>query len=383
MEVNRTWQQPSHPPPPINQYPKYIKANPHHQCKRRQHPFQDANFQDVSPIITTLLAQSTTSPTSPAFTTAFTTAAHRLVHQASALSDPTAAAHLLLRATALARIAAHSSSSSPSAAEARTLQQTIYRRATDLLWPDSPLDDGIRIPNMHAEFDMHAKHQPRRAQIPISVRIPLETLYTGAPCPAVLLFTPDRTGCTALIEAAFARGWGCVVVEETDSAGAGVGPSVMDWMMAVGFWDMQRVVAVVSSSHSAELEGLDTKLSGLVVLCHGDEKSTIAGCPVLVVDGASATIEAHGLWMPTATDEHDGFVAPAEYASGLCVGQLGTADWGRVFGWMENVMEGRDNGLPLPWDVVEQPTPPGSRDGLVDEVKEMMGLGLDLGVALL
>lgn len=322
----------------------------------------------------------------------------------------------------VARYPSHEGSSSSSSApsededdlkrEARELQRTYHRRAVGLLPSarDSPAEE-VLVPHLRdtaatgggsgsgsgstRNFDMGVRepgagrtnHQPqprRRAHIPLLVRVPGHTLRTGAPCPAAVVLARDRTGATRACEAALARGWAAVVVECPGSPeeAARTCASVLDWMAAVGFYDTERVVALGEGDAvlcAAAAPACGPRLRGVVAYVDGagtggerereqeveeqEEQEMMVGkeaprCHVLVVSGASKTVESNGLWTPAAErmmeqegEEEDGevrLVALAAYGPGSRerVGSLETAGGARAHDWLEDVMEGREPRVP-------------------------------------
>lgn len=373
-------------------------------CRRRQHPFQDASYLDFAPLFAAFAAQGVTSARSPAYTGALVAAARHLADPAAADSPA------LLRACALLRVAREGEKTQEPderKREAHRLQEAYHRRAVDLLRSagDSPLDE-VLIPHLHHRDNDDARArgggvreagagrrqqhssssaEPSRGRprhLPLLVRVPLSTLCTGEPCPAAVVLARDRTGATRTCEAVVARGWAAVVVEvarEEDEQPQGetaarVCASVLDWMRAVGFYDMSRVVAIgedgdVAVRAAAAMPTLGARLCGVVARLGdpaGEEEGVqvaapTPGCPVLVVRGASRAVASNGLWTPEGElrrevggvdDDGDSedLVALAAYGAGssVCIGALQTADGERACDWMEDVMEGREPRLPVP-----------------------------------
>lgn len=380
-----------------------------HACRRRQHPFQDASYLDFAPLFAALAAQGVTSARSPAYTNALVAGARHLA--ASADADTT----VLLRACALLRVAREGEDEEQDELkrEARRLQQEYHRRAVDLLRSaaDSPLDE-VLIPHLHRldkDVDARSGHDARvgggvreagagrqqqqqsssgepsrrrQRHLPLIVRVPLETLCTGELCPAAVVLARDRTGATRTCEAVLARGWAAVVVEVEEKKGAHeeeqdaarACASVLDWMRAVGFYDMSRVVAIgedgdVAVRAAAVMPSLGARLCGVVARLgeqsragEGVAAAPTSVCPVLAVRNASRAVTSNGLWTPVGEvrggdeDEEDNsgegedLVALSAYGAGsrVCVGALETADGERAYDWMEDVMEGREPRLPAP-----------------------------------
>lgn len=342
-------------------------------------PFQDAHYEDLQPIFDTLIESGTDEVTSPEYTLAFYPRAHELALSAeNALlhhGDKALAAELYLRACAVLRTARYSpassflpaaaaeaASSSPSThptclvrARAWQLQKSYHAKA-GRLFPDSPLDE-VTIPHTH---DAATRPDPNsaasgvrdrgvtaksttaaaaRPQIPLAVRLPERTLRTGAPCPAVLVVTGDRTAHSALCGDLLARGWGCVVVEapgcgdcpvplsSSEDAASALWASVLEWMGAIRVFDMARVVVwaaagavedapLLVGQFAAAVGG--ARVRGCVAVVGGGSSAVMAPAGgswggangrVLVVadnDGAGADaelgLEADGLWTPVAGD---------------------------------------------------------------------------------
>lgn len=379
-------------------------------------PFQDAHYEDLQPIFDTLIESGTDDITSPEYTLAFYPRAHELALLAeNALlhhGDKALAAELYLRACAVLRTARYSpsTSSQPSAPQshptcpvrARAWQlQKSYHVKAGRLFPESPLDE-VTIPHTH---DAATRPDPNaagsgvrdrgadkaatraaRPQIPLAVRLPLRTLRTGTPCPAVLVVTDDRTAHSALCEDLLARGWGCVVVEapgcgdcpvsspssssegvDADAAAA-LWASVLEWMGAIRVFDIARVVAWAAAGvddpaglvgqFAAALGG--ARVRGCVAVVGGGSSAVMASAGgwgsngrVLVVadnDEAGAGAEmafgsTNGLWAPAAPDgyrdEDDGLVL-MEYGA-LSVGAEAAvrsiaASAAAVYDWVEDLL---------------------------------------------
>lgn len=280
---------------------------------------------------------------------------------------------------------------------AYALQKTLYVRAMRLWDVDSlaPLEE-VRVPHVHdlathpessgRHFDMGARSSmgggmkgqgARRPHIPMYVRVPLETLLTGQQCPVMLILTADRTGETKRCEEALARGWAAVVVEvpgmgespvrrgDGHDAEARMWSSVLDWMRGMYFYDMDRVVVVGSGSTATRLaESHGARLKGVVA--HVDEPTTeIASvqCPLLIANESTLSAKnvtsnpksSNGLWTPTTTtndmmDDDSDLMKLSEYrheAKGV-VARMRTSDLGKVYGWMEDVMESRETQIREP-----------------------------------
>lgn len=276
--------------------------------------------------------------------------------------------------------------------DAYALQKELYVRAMRLWDVDSlaPLEE-VRVPHVHdlATHPESGRHNyydmgvrslggmkgqgSRRPHIPMYVRVPLDTLLTGQQCPVMLILSADRTGETQRCEEALARGWAAVVVEvpgmgespvrrgDGHDAEARLWSSVMDWMKGMYFYDMDRVLVVGAGPAVTRLaESHGSRLKGVVV--HVDiDADTYATepeimsvqCPLLI---AHETINAKnvspprstGLWTPVTESEvmnsDDDLMKLSEYrrdAKG-CVAQMRTSDIGKVYGWMEDVMESRE-----------------------------------------
>lgn len=379
-----------------------------HACRRRQHPFQDASYLDFAPVFAALTLQGVTSARSPAYTQTLAHAARTLADSADAYAalDRELASRLLLRACALLRVARYPSRGGSSddeaeddlKREARALQQTYHRRAVGLLPSarDSPAEE-VLVPHVRdlatslppagagvreagkSRFGSNNNNntnslQPRRRpHIPLLVRVPAHTLYTGAPCPAAVVLARDRTGATRACEAALARGYAAVVVECHATAPAEVArvcASVLDWMAAVGFYDTERVVALGEGDAAmravAAAPACGARLRGVVAYVDGAaEEEVMTGmtermetgedevprCHVLtVVSGARETVVAsNGLWTPAGEDrEGQELVTLCAYGPGSreCVGALETTDADRAHDWVADVMEGIEPQIP-------------------------------------
>lgn len=129
--------------------------------------------------------------------------------------------------------------------QARELQKKLYLRA-GRTW-DLPVEEAV-IP--------HIRRDPRSgdgARVPIYVRIPEITAREGEICPVVVLVTGSRPDHTQKADEFLARGWGVVVVDVPGSADCPADSSdpesadrlwssLLDWMEAVRFFDMKRVM---------------------------------------------------------------------------------------------------------------------------------------------
>lgn len=302
-------------------------------------PFQDAHYEDLQPIFATLIESGTDDVTSPEYTLAFYPRAHELALSAeNALlhhGDKALAAELYLRACAVLRMARYSpSSSSLPAAEAATasspsnptcpvrarawqLQKSCHAKA-GRLFPDSPLDE-VTIPHTH---DAATRPDPNsaagsgvrdrgvtaksttaaaaRPQIPLAVRLPQRTLFTGESCPAVLVVTEDRTAHSALCGDLLARGWGCVVVEapgcgdcpvplSSEDAAAALWASVLEWMGAIRVFDMKRVMVWAAA-------GVEDPAGLVGQFAAADGGARVRGCVAVVGGDSSAVMASAGGW---------------------------------------------------------------------------------------
>ncbi|KAJ0123709.1 pigment biosynthesis protein ayg1 [Diaporthe amygdali] len=373
-------------------------------------PFQDADYDDIEPIFDSLIDSGIDDATSPEYTLAFYPKAHDLALRAeNALlhhSDTALAAALYLRACALLRVARYSppptsphSSPSHSACPARSrawqLQKSYHAKA-GRLWADSPLDE-VTIPHTHdaatqpdpsssaaasagvrdrGDSASRAAVRASRPQIPLAVRLPPRTLATGAPCPAVVVATDDRTAHAALCGALLARGWGCVVVEapgcgdcpvpspRSGAEAEALWASVLEWMWAIRVFDMRRVVVWAAGvDGAAGLAGLlvggvggARRVRGCVAVAGaGPSVLSVAGGAsgrVLVVSddhdaGVELSIEADGLWTPVVGDEHrdddddDEGLVLFEYGTlgmGSEAVRLAAANATAVYDWVEDLL---------------------------------------------
>lgn len=236
---------------------------------------------------------------------------------------------------------------------------------------------------------------PRRAQIPALVRVPLETLLTGLACPAAVIVGSDRMGCTAACEQVLARGWAAVVVEapgcgecpvgeqgEGEGEGEeGLWKSVLGWMAAMGFYDMENVVLIGEGAAALRVAGtVGDRLRGVVAYLDREEEDqeeeeeeeaaeeaaaatamfeTQPQCPSLVVSEGRSLATSNGLWTPVKDDEeeatlessHDLYAFGTEHSA--CISRLHTTGSAQVYAWVGDLMAGRSGGHF--WTVI--PTP--------------------------
>lgn len=213
----------------------------------------------------------------------------------------------------------------------------------------------------------------RRPQIPAVVRVPLETLLTGRACPAAVIVSSDRMGCTETCERVLARGWAAVVV---DGPGCGECPvsegegeeglwrSVLGWMGAMGFYDMDNVVVVgegeaalrVAGTVGGSLKGVVAYLDREVSVADEDvatfDETQPPLCPSLVVSERRNRAQANGLWTPVKEEHddeeeshdsyHDLYAFGTEHTA--CISQLHTTSWTQVYAWVGDLMVGRTGG---------------------------------------
>ncbi|KAJ4422411.1 hypothetical protein N0V82_002967 [Gnomoniopsis sp. IMI 355080] len=353
-------------------------------CKRRQAPFQDASYLDFAPLFASLLQRGITTTRSPLFTQALLTAATTIADDATitAQTNPALASQQLLNACALLRVARYPPSASSSESEqppcplkqeARTLQRAYHARASRLWNTDSPLDE-VLIPHVHGateEMLVGGRMAARRAQIPALVRVPLETLLTGQACPAAVIVSSDRMGCTETCERVLARGWAAVVV---DGPGRGECPvsegegeeglwrSILGWMAAMGFYDMENVVVIGEGGAALRVAGtVGERLRGVVAFLDRTEsvdeemEATLFEapplCPSLVVNESTSYAKSNGLWTPVKDEEetpsHDSqhsdlYVFGTEHAA--CISQLHTTGQAQIYAWVGDLMAGRPGG---------------------------------------
>lgn len=222
----------------------------------------------------------------------------------------------------------------------------------------------------------------RRAQIPALVRVPLETLLTGQACPAAIIVSSDRMGCTETCERVLARGWAAVVVEgpgrgecPVSSEGEneeGLWKSVLGWMGAMGFYDMENVVVIGEGGAALRAAGtVGDRLRGVVAyldretLEEEEEKAAETAlfeaqplCPSLVVSETTNWTKSNGLWTPVKDDEETTIDSYSDlYAFGtehmVCISQLHTTGWTQVYAWVGDLMAGRVGGYF--WTVIPAP----------------------------
>lgn len=367
------------------------------QCKRRQAPFQDASYLDFAPLFASLIQRGITTTRSPLFTQALLTAATTLADDATitAQSNPALASQQLLNACALLRVARStppSSSSSESKQEApppcplkqdaRALQKAYHARASRLWDTDSPLDE-VLIPHVHGATEetlVGGRMAARRAQIPALVRVPLETLLTGQACPAAVIMSSDRMGCTETCERVLARGWAAVVVEgpgrgecpvSEGEGEEGLWRSVLDWMAAMGFYDMDNVVVIGEGGAALRVAGtVGERLRGVVAYL--DRAASVEEemeaalfqaqplCPSLVVNHSTSYAKSNGLWTPVKDEEEtpsydsqhsDLYVFGMEHSA--CISQLHTTGQAQIYAWVGDLMAGRPGGYF--WTVIPAP----------------------------
>ncbi|PSR76536.1 hypothetical protein BD289DRAFT_172666 [Coniella lustricola] len=347
-------------------------------CKRQSHPFQDASYLDVAPLMAGLIQRGVTSTSCPTYTTTFLTLAESLAAdaRASLLSPENTerASALLLRTCALLRIARFPAATSTMQdacalkTKAYQLQKSYYMEAVSLSGLNSPLDE-VLIPHIHdpathpdasqrGDLKTHGRQGVkfvRRPEIPAFVRVPLETLLTGQQCAVALIVSADRTGNSKTCEDVLSKGWACVMIEASEEgpeAESRMMSSVLDWMNGMFFFDMERVVIMADAevatrtvaSHGARVNG--------VVAYAGEQTNTETPvfaqsplCRTLVVSGGvQVVVESSGLWTPPLLEEEaaaEPTMVLSAYQSGsiACAGQVETADIGRLYGWMEAVMD--------------------------------------------
>lgn len=240
----------------------------------------------------------------------------------------------------------------------------------------------------------------RRPQIPALVRVPLETLLTGQACPAAIIVSSDRMGCTETCERVLARGWAAVVVDgpgrgecpvkaegghQSEEEEEGLWKSVLGWMAAMGFYDMENVVVIgeggaalrVAGSVGDRLRGVVAYLDREDTLAEDEEKAgaeaeetelfeTQPLCPSLVVSETTNWTKSNGLWTPikdameeetTASLEESYSTSSDLYAFGtehmVCISQLHTTGWTQVYAWVGDLMAGRAGGYF--WTVIPAP----------------------------
>lgn len=399
--------QPTYPPPPPRRR-ACILTNSSSQCKCRQAPFQDASYLDFAPLFASLIQRGITTARSPLYTHALLTAATAIadtIATAQAADPALATASRLLNACALLRVArlpaaATAAEPCPLKQRAHALQRDLHARAAQLRngTADSPVHE-VLIPHVHEREHQHAgaaaASQPARrgrSQIPAVVRVPLATLQTGRACPAaVVVASSDRLGCTAVCERVLARGWAAVVVDGPGcgecpvAAGDGDGEarlwrSVLDWMGAMGFYDMDRVVVMSEGEAALRVAGTaGDRLRGVVAYVNGDEGEgkdegegqamleTQPLCPSLVVRERRGWTTSNGVWTPVKEEEEEEGEEEAPNRGGgykdlysfgtqdtACIGRLQTTTgWAQVFAWVEDLLVGRAGGHF--WTVIPAP----------------------------
>lgn len=223
----------------------------------------------------------------------------------------------------------------------------------------------------------------RRAQIPALVRVPLETLLTGQASPAAIIVSSDRMGCTETCERVLARGWAAVVVEgpgrgecpvkaEGDEEEEGLWKSVLGWMGAMGFYDMDNVVVIGEGGAALRVAGtVGDRLRGVVAYLdretlEEEEEGTADTalfeaqplCPSLVVSETTNWTKSNGLWTPVKDVEETTPDSYSDlYAFGtehmICISQLHTTGWTQVYAWVGDLMAGRAGGYF--WTVIPAP----------------------------
>ncbi|ROV94918.1 hypothetical protein VSDG_07091 [Cytospora chrysosperma] len=345
-------------------------------CQKSTHPFQDGRYEDFEPIFDDLIEGHIDDPNSPEYTLTFLPRAQELASEAEdALlrGDRILATEFYLRACAVLRVArcpspARRDSACPARQEAWQLQKALYLRA-GRLW-ESPVDEAV-VPHIydtktHPHQQIHGcagKAGWARPRIPTYVRLPMDTLRAGRPCPAVLIVSDDRTSHTAQCEEALARGWGCVVVEVPGAGDCPVSPSddrgseggeaaadevwssVLDWMRAIRVFDMGRVAAWglgeavvrLAATHGDRLRGCVAMLgrAGGRDLSMLDEIS----CRLLLVTESESTVQSNGLWTPVVEGRDEGKLALFEYGvPGTSVVQYPVADMRTVYKWVGDVV---------------------------------------------
>lgn len=348
------------------------------QCKRQAHPFQDASYLDVAPLMASLIQRGVKSTKCLSYTAAFLSLAESLAADARAsLLSPEnteSASALLLRACALLRIARFPASSPTTQdacalkAKAYELQKSYYIEAVSLSGLNSPLDE-VFISHIHdplthpdasrrGDLKTHGRHGvgfARRPEIPAFVRVPLETLLSGQQCAVALIVSADRTGNFKTCEDVVSKGWACVMIEASEEGTEAESrrmSSVLDWMNGMFFFDMERVVIMAESDVATRTVGTHgARVKGVVAYAdeQPDTESALFAqsplCRTLVVSGGVKIVaESSGLWTPPMAEEEiesEPMMVLSAYLSGstACAGQVETADIGRLYGWMEAVMD--------------------------------------------
>lgn len=341
-------------------------------CQKSSHPFQDGRYEDFEPIFNDLIQGHIDDPESSEYTLSFRPKAEELASRAEdALirGDRNLATEFYLRACTVLRISRYSPSHDDACSvkkQAWQLQKSLYQKA-GRLW-ENPLDEAIIPHTYDTKTNLHQQthgsdiklagqkaikvHRPR---IPTYVRLPMDTLCTGRPCPVVLIISDDRTAHTRQCEEALGRGWGCVVAEapgagdcpvaEADGEDAAdeVWSSVLDWMRAIRVFDMDGLVAWglgepvvrLSATHGDRLKGCVAQLgdAGGKDLSMLDEIS----CRLLLVTESESTVESGGLWTPVEGRD-EGTLALFEYGvPGTSVVQHPVADTQTVYNWVRDV----------------------------------------------
>lgn len=343
-------------------------------CQKSSHPFQDGRYEDFEPIFDELIQGHIDDPKSLEYTLIFLPKAQELASEAEDAvlrGDRILATEFYLRACAVLRIAQYPPNrhnACPVKQQAWQLQKSLYLEA-GRLW-ESPVDEAI-VPHIydtktHPHQQIHGatggkavKAMTQRPRIPTYVRLPMDTLCTGRPCPAVLIVSDDRTAHTRQCEEALGRGWGCVVVEapgaggdcpipgaEGEEAADEVWSSVLDWMRAIRVFDMDRVAAWgpgsavvrLAATHGDRLQGCVAQLgsAGGRDLSMLDEISCRL---LLLVTDSDSTVESNGLWTPVVEGREDGKLALFEYGvPGTSVVQYPVSDMRTVYKWVGDVV---------------------------------------------
>lgn len=225
------------------------------QCTKSVYPFHDGKYQDFEPIFQHLIDNDINDGTSVEYTQAFFPIAEELARKgdtASQQSDHNLATEFYLRACAVYRIArfpyitAFPEINCSVKWKAYEAQKSVYLRASKE-W-ELPVQE-VQVPHLHRAGN-------DSAVIPVYVRVPEPTAKEGKGCPVVILMTgldgyrPDNTErCNEFLK----RGWGVVVVEipgTADCPADSADPespdrlwdSLLEWMSAMGIFDMQRVL---------------------------------------------------------------------------------------------------------------------------------------------
>lgn len=236
---------------------------------------------------------------------------------------------------------------------------------------ESPVEE-VLIPHTAAAaeaavaevYDGRTMAQARRPQIPALVRVPLETLLTGQACPVVVVVSgSDRMGCTGVCESVLERGWAVVVVdgreEEEEDGDERLCTSVLAWMGAMGFYDMDSVVVLAEGEAGLRVaSAVGDRLRGVVALLQReiaavDEAVVFESqplCPSLVVSERRSSVQANGMWTPvrdgageTQDDSHSDLYAFGT-GSMACISRLQTVGQSQVYAWVGDLMAGREGG---------------------------------------